>query len=477
MKSTIVAPCARVSPSLFRSHRCALRPASVPVRIPRATSLGVEHRHGRSESSRSPLASRAATTDAPTVVEYLKFSDNALEWGDLEKALEQKKISVGAKDVDPETGPANCGANRRTFGKDGPIRVKLYRDRAAWCAFCQKVWMQLELKQIPYEVEFIPLGTQGGKPEWYAKKFPNNTVPNMELDGEVVLESNPIMMKLEEVFPERPLFPEGAELGKIIPRLDAWISYLNGEEDAEEKFHSQLDEVESMLVASGGPYFLGKEISLVDIDAVTILERMNGMILCHKGVHMRASERWPALGRWYDAMDTHPEYLATKTDYFGISRILPLLFPKAKTTEKGKPYKDVIEGKNGAWKLPLKPLSETIESAAGENPEMDTYIAARQLIQNREAVVSFALQGCDEKDRDDVKDGVECALRHVATALLNGTNATELKVSSEEGIDGKNVVSALEFVRERVGVPRDFRLAQARQFRAHLNWMIDSVVA
>lgn len=40
--------------------------------------------------------------------------------------------------TDPEQGPTNPWALKRTFGKPGPIRVKLYRDSAAWCPYCMK---------------------------------------------------------------------------------------------------------------------------------------------------------------------------------------------------------------------------------------------------------------------------------------------------------------------------------------------------
>jgi len=47
-------------------------------------------------------------------------------------------------------GPTHPLALKRTFGSTEPIRVKLYRDHAAWCPYCQKVWLQLEEKRIPY---------------------------------------------------------------------------------------------------------------------------------------------------------------------------------------------------------------------------------------------------------------------------------------------------------------------------------------
>ena len=33
--------------------------------------------------------------------------------------------------------------------------VCLCRDHAAWCPYCQKVWLQLEEKRIPYVIEKI----------------------------------------------------------------------------------------------------------------------------------------------------------------------------------------------------------------------------------------------------------------------------------------------------------------------------------
>jgi hypothetical protein len=36
-------------------------------------------------------------------------------------------------------GPTHPLALKRTFGSSEPIRVKLYRDHAAWCPYCQKV--------------------------------------------------------------------------------------------------------------------------------------------------------------------------------------------------------------------------------------------------------------------------------------------------------------------------------------------------
>lgn len=74
------------------------------------------------------------------------------------------------------------------------------------------------------------------------------------------------------------------------------------------------------------------------------------------------------------------------------------------------------------------------------------------------------------------------ALRHVAHALLVGVedkqaspHALAAAGGGGAGHDGGNVVGALAYLRDRVCVPRDLKLPAARQFRAHLNWAIDTL--
>ncbi len=78
-------------------------------------------------------------------------------------------------------------------------------------------------------------------------------------------------------------------------------------------------------------------------------------------------------------------------------------------------------------------------------------------------------------------------LRLVAHALLEGAGGLpkidgQVRVSPASSTsqghgtaDGPAASAAAAYMRDRVGVPRDLPLPAARQFRAHLNWFIDSL--
>jgi glutathione S-transferase len=73
------------------------------------------------------------------------------------------------------------------------------------------------------------------------------------------------------------------------------------------------------------------------------------------------------------------------------------------------------------------------------------------------------------------------ALRHVAHALLVGVEAKQQSpdvLSAAEGpmaLPAVPVAESARYLRDRVGVPRDLPFPAARQLRAHLNWLIDSI--
>lgn len=443
----------------------------------------------------------------------LSFSSNAPSWDALEEIVRAKQTELG---VDfwsiPEDGPTNPLALKRTFGKEGPIRVKLYRDHAAWCPYCQKVWLQLEEKQIPYIMEKINMRCYGDKPKSFLSKVPSGLLPVMEIDGRVVTESVYIMNLLEELFPDRPLMPpkgtaERARADQLM-RLErqffsdwlSWLCYSYNARSGRKQFENTLEEICRELEINEGPFFLGNDISLVDITFTPMLERAAASLAYYKGFYMRGQGRYPALERWFAAMETRSTYLGTKSDYYTHCHDLPPQLGGCVMTEEGQPVAEVIDGEApGSWRLPLPPLTATSlpePYSPGEDPNRDKLEAAARLVGNHEAVVRFALRGPGKPGPQPVSapladpsaiaamqyhEEVDQALRHVAHALLVGVEAKQvskeaLQVSSAaSGCSGDQVMLAAEYLRDRVGVPRDMKYPAARQLRAHLNWMIDSL--
>jgi len=95
------------------------------------------------------------------VMSKAQFMDNAPSWAELQAMVAAKQESLGvptAEDLD--NGPTNAKSLTRLFGTSEAPKVVLYRDHAAWCPYCQKIWLQLEEKRIPYTVQKINMRRQ-----------------------------------------------------------------------------------------------------------------------------------------------------------------------------------------------------------------------------------------------------------------------------------------------------------------------------
>ncbi|PNW88790.1 hypothetical protein CHLRE_01g044700v5 [Chlamydomonas reinhardtii] len=457
-------------------------------------------------------APAAPQKSEPTV---LSFSDNAPSWQQLEEMVKAQHAELG---VDfwrnPNEGDLHPMATRRTFGSSAPVRVKLYRDHASWCPYCHKVWMQLEEKRIPYEIEKINMRCYGDKPASFMAKVPNGLLPVIELDGRVVTESAVIMNLLEQAFPDnKPLMPpqgtpERARADQLM-RLERrffsdWLGWLTSDWNharGKAQFEATVDAVAAELERAGGPYFLGSDISLVDITFAPMLERAAASLTYYKGFHLRGQGRWPAVDRWFAAMESRPTYLGTRSDYYTHAHDLPPQLGGCAMHEEGEPLAAALDGTDGVhWRLPLPPLSASSlpePYCPGDNPPVDRLEAAAKLVRNHDAVVRFALRGPGQPGPRPVTAPLadptaipntnytaeaDAALRHVAHALLAGVEAKQLsqhalQTSASGGLSGAAVVLAADYLRDRVGVPRDMRYPAARQLRAHLNWLIDSLTA
>ena len=86
---------------------------------------------------------------------------------------------------DPTQGPTSAQSRLRLFGaKESDVRVTLYRDNHAWCPYCQKCWLWLEEKQVPYKIEKITMFCYGEKEAAYKRLVPSGMLPALSIDGD-----------------------------------------------------------------------------------------------------------------------------------------------------------------------------------------------------------------------------------------------------------------------------------------------------
>ncbi|CAI5497764.1 unnamed protein product [Closterium sp. Naga37s-1] len=454
---------------VFATHVASLRPIAVLLSqnsSPHLAEFSVtgtchdKRRSFRQERTRSskcsaPCAASSAEPSAPAEIpsldelrRMLERTESATQTERAESAGYQGSDGKGL-DIDGGRVWENVArASTRLFGQSegAEVRVVLYRDDAAWCPFCQRVWLQLEEKRIPYRVEKINLKCYGPKPDWFLQLVPNGMLPAVQLDGRVITESVTIMKEIEAAFPSHsPLLPppsdaQAAAAAEQLMGLErgltrAWLKWTKGKDamrwlgggsggarssssgsssgssssgegagDEEEgegrrEFEAAMDAMEEALVKSGGPYFLGKEqFSLVDVTHAPLLERFAASAPYWKGLTVRNNPRWPALSRWYDAMDARNAYLPLKSDDFSITHSLvpqigPVIASADPTAVARRAYIDGRDG-TGAWDLPLGE-EETAwgrEDGTGGEGRRAQREVVRAIVGNHDRLVAFCLR-------------------------------------------------------------------------------------
>ena len=175
-------------------------------------------------------------------------------------------------------------------GERAPPVLTLYRDTNGWCPFCERVWLQLLAKGIPFREELIDLRD---KPDWYKEMVPTTLVPAVKYDSDSVVtwESVDVMRQIEERFPDHQalLPPSGTDARERVESLmercadvlgaGVRMSYPNASAtDAErlagrEAFEAQLDALDAAVGEAGGPFLAGSDFSLADCMYIPMMER------------------------------------------------------------------------------------------------------------------------------------------------------------------------------------------------------------
>ena len=258
-----------------------------------------------------------------------------LSWDEL---LEKSKQKTDVKwEIRAEQIPSNVAISSYINDNNQSEKpaVLLYRDTNAWCPFCERVWLALEEKKIPFEVELIDLRN---KPKWYTDLVPTGLVPAMKIEGELVYESKSILLSLEERFKTPALLPEDPQekaialemietcetggvstagyqflLGKSLNSSAEQLSQEQSVAAIKANFEAQLEQLEKALEKYPGDYFM-RDFTLVDIMYIPALKRLSANLPVFRGYHLQRNEKYPLLNRWLEAINNRPTYRKIKAD-------------------------------------------------------------------------------------------------------------------------------------------------------------------
>jgi glutathione S-transferase len=274
----------------------------------------------------------------------------ALSWTELESLTDFQ--------IDYVNGVTNAQSRLRLFGhSETEVRVTLYRDNHAWCPYCQKIWLWLEEKQIPYRIEKVTMFCFGEKENWYKQKVPSGMLPAIALDGRIITESDDILIALEQVFGSLSRSMTDAQvlpmrrLERILFR--AWCEWLcrpimsaRQEQRGREQFIEVMQKVEAALGSTPSRYFLD-EFGTADVIFTPYVERMNASLYYYKGYSMR--EENPRMADWFNAMESRPTYRGTQSDFHTHAHDLPPQMGGC--WENGEPQMLINKAKvdHGSW--------------------------------------------------------------------------------------------------------------------------------
>lgn len=372
-------------------------------------------------------------------------SSGPLSWEQL--------TALAPAEPDRVNGSCNAQSLLRLFGaSEADVRVTLFRDHHAWCPYCQKVWLWLEEKRIPYRIRKVTMFCYGEKERWFRQLVPSGMLPALQLDGRTITESDDILLALERAFGPLalgmtdPAVLPLRQLERVLFR--AWCQWLCSpglspvqEERAAAQFDRVAGSVDEALRSTPGPYLL-ETFSSADVVITPYIERMSASLFYYKGYHLRS--RHPAIGAWFAAMETRPTYLGTQSDFHTHAHDLPPQMGGCHdwtTPEQQAAQRRVDEG---PW-----PVASPDPETSQPEPEDSALVALARVVKHRQAIATVNPDAPERFDR---------ALRCALTGL----------VGSSLPLPPAGSAAGLGYLRDRISVPRDMPLHAARRLRQAL---------
>ncbi|KAF2774092.1 glutathione transferase omega-1 [Teratosphaeria nubilosa] len=222
------------------------------------------------------------------------------------------------------TGPAKSIVDAH----QADLPLKLY---SGWfCPFVQRVWTVLEEKKIPYQyMEENPYH----KSQRLLKLNPRGLVPTLQYDGKPLYESVVILEFLEDAYPDHgpKLLPtdvyERARTriwtdfvtSRIIPAFHRFLQFQpmehqQGLEEARKEFLAKVKEFVDEADKEG-PFFLGKEPSLIDFVVAPWIVRLWVFDHFKGGLGVKESDgEWARFWKYKKALEERPSIKNTTSE-------------------------------------------------------------------------------------------------------------------------------------------------------------------
>lgn len=197
--------------------------------------------------------------------------------------------------------------------------TKLY---SAWfCPFAQRTWIALLEKGVDFEL--VEINPYDKTPEFLAVN-PLGLVPTLVHNEKSVYESLVTLEYIDEAWPQSPKLMPTDAYGRAQARM--WIDFIGkrivptyyqilqwqGKDQQEEAKGRLLNNLRTFISAmsSDGPYFFGKEFSLVDIALIPFALRFE--VLAHyRSFSLPTDGSFDRLITWMDAWKSRPAVNAT----------------------------------------------------------------------------------------------------------------------------------------------------------------------
>ncbi len=311
------------------------------------------------------LSSTSSTTNQET--------SQILSWDELQNESSNQNVGQALNnEVEKRKGgkgSAFVQSKLRLFGSDKKPKLTLYRDHAGWCPYCQKTMLLIEEKQVPINIELVPMRSYGDKPAEFMRMVPGGLLPalTVELDDgrkQTITESQVIMELLDKWHPPsegyKPMLPEEDDnagwakydnLARLERELFSWwctlifrpegprsmpgglMNLLGGNKKSEEisgamkGFLDCLSKVENALSSTHGPWFFEYDYpTMIDFVFISHVERMLASCAYWKGLNLRSDDmraKYPSLNLWLDSFDKRECFLAFKSDYYTHVKDIP----------------------------------------------------------------------------------------------------------------------------------------------------------